>query len=214
MSGLRGAWSVQRAVMLVTLTALLFTLYVIRTSFLCAEETPQALLGMTTSQADLALIDPELSQANIPRLVLPPREPPASVRLQELVVKSDEWRGSQCGVVEPRFAVFRHADKWEAFWAKAMAPISSRLAKVPPVDFGKDMVVGVFMGEMPYPHYEIEIRSIRPEERAGSGRVLVVRYREIARMMGVFVPPFGVQPFHLRRVPAYDGQVVFLKVKR
>jgi hypothetical protein len=179
-----------------------------------AEENPQALLGMTTSQADLSLVDPELAQANIPKLVLPPQEPPGHIRLPELVIKSDEWQGSQCGVIEPRFAVFRHAEKWAAFWDKAMAPISSRLAKVPPVDFAKDMVVGVFMGEMPTPHYQIEIRSIRAEDRPDSGKVLVVRYREITRMMGVFVPPFAVQPFHLKRVPAFDGQVVFLKVKR
>jgi len=191
---------------------MLVLLFVVQ--FVHTEETPLTLLGATTSQADLALIDPELSQANIPKLVLPPREPPASVRLQELVVKSDEWRGSQCGVIEPRFAVFRHADKWEAFWGKAMAPISIRLAKVPPVDFGKDMVIGVFMGEMPYPHYEIEIRSIRPEERPESGRVLVVRYREITRMMGVFVPPFAVQPFHMKKIPVFQGDVVFVKVKR
>ena len=179
-----------------------------------AEETPQALLGMTTSQADLALVDPELSQANIPKLVLPPPEPPSQVRLQTLVVKSDEWKGSQCGVVDPRFAVFRHGDKWAAFWAKAMAPISPRLAHVPPVDFAKDMVVGVFRGEMPYPHYEIEIRSIRQEDRPEAGKVLVVRYREITKMMGIFIPPFTVQPFHLKKVPAFAGQVVFLKVKR
>jgi hypothetical protein len=179
-----------------------------------AEETPQFLLGMTTSQADLALVDPELSQVNIPKLVLPPAEPPSQVRLQTLIVKSDEWKGSQCGVVEPRFAVFRHAEKWAAFWNKAMSPISSRLAKVPPVDFGKDMVVGVFRGEMPYPHYEIEIRSIRQEDQPGAGRVLVVRYREITKMMGVFVPPFTVEPFHMKKVPAFPGQVVFLQVKR
>jgi len=181
---------------------------------LAAEETPQTLLGMTTSQADLALVDPELSQVNIPKLVLPPPEPPSQVRLQALVVKSDEWKGSQCGVTEPRFAVFRHAEKWAAFWEKALAPISPRLAKVPSVDFDKDMVVGVFRGEMPYPHYEIEISSIRQEDRPDIGKVLVIRYREITKMMGVFVPPFPVQPFHLKKVPAFTGQVVFLKVKR
>ena len=56
-------------------------------------------------------------------------------------------------------------------------------------------------------------RSAR-KTRPDSGKVLVVRYREITRMMGVFVPPFAVQPFHLKKIPAYDGQVVFLKVKR
>lgn len=95
-----------------------------------------------------------------------------------------------------------------------MAPFSTRLANVPKVDFDKDMVVGVFMGEKPYPHYEIEIRSIREEKRPEIGNVLVVRYREIKRMVGVFVPPFDVQPFHMKKVPAYTGQVVFLKVRR
>jgi hypothetical protein len=178
------------------------------------EETPQTLLDMTTSQADLSLVDPELSEANIPKLVLPPQEPPASVILPELMIKSDEWRGSQCGVIEPRLAVFRHPDKWQTFWERAMAPISHRLAKVPPVDFGKDMVVGVFMGEMKYPYYEIEIRSIRQEDRPEGGKVLVVRYRDVKKMEGVFVPPFRVQPFHLKRIPVFPGQVVFLKVKR
>jgi hypothetical protein len=129
-------------------------------------------------------------------------------------VKAGEWRGVQCGVTEPRFAVFQHADKWQAFWEKAMAPYSKRLAKTPPVDFQKDMVIGVFMGEMPDPYYEIEIRSIRQEKRPDESQALVVRYREIKKMMGVFVPPFAVKPFHMKKVPAYPGQVIFVKVKR
>jgi hypothetical protein len=192
--------------------ALLFSFFIFLP--LRAEESPQSLLATTTSQADLTLVDPELSLTPLPKLVLPPPEPPARVHLPELLVRSGEWKGSQCGVIEPRFAVFRHVDKWAAFWAKAMAPISHRLAEVPPVNFDKDMVVGVFMGEMPYPYYEIEILSIRSENRPDTGKVLVVRYREITRMIGVFVPPFAVQPFHLKRVPSFAGQIVFLKVKR
>jgi hypothetical protein len=171
------------------------------------------LTASTTAQDILTLVDPEFANAPLPKLVLPP-EPPARVRLPELVVKSDEWRGSQCGVTEPRWAVFRHSDKWAAFWEKALSPISPRLSKVPAVNFDKDMVVGVFMGEMPYPHYQIEIRSIREENRPDQGKVLVVRYRDITKMMGVFIPPFTVQPFHLKKVPSFDGRVVFLKVKR
>src|SRR6266700_7737969 len=92
---------------------------------------------------DLSLVDPELSNTPLPKLVLPP-EPPASLHLPEIIVKSDEWRGVQCGVQEPRFAVFRQADKWQAFWEKAFAPYSKRLAQTPAVDFQKDMVIGVF----------------------------------------------------------------------
>ena len=162
---------------------------------------------------DLSLIDPELSSASLPKLVLPP-EPPPGLRLPEVVVKADEWRGVQCAVREPRFAVFQHADKWTSFWEKALAPYSNRLAKVPPVDFAKDMVVGVFMGERTTPYYEIEIRSIRPEDQKEAGKVLVVHYREISKMQGVFSPPFAVQPFDLKRIPRFDGRVIFTLVRR
>src|SRR5689334_18756349 len=81
------------------------TLFFLFAWTLFAEETPQSLLGATTSQEDLSLVDPELSQTPLPKLVLPPPEPPARVHLPELVVKSDEWRGVQCGVSEPRVAV-------------------------------------------------------------------------------------------------------------
>ena len=178
-----------------------------------AEESAQDLLPATTSQADLTLVDPELANTPLPKLVLPP-EPPAMINLPEIVVKKDEWKGSQCAVQDPRFAVFRHDDKWSSFWEKALAPFSPRLAKIPKVDFNKDMVVGVFLGQKPYPYYEIEIRSIREETRPDAGKVLVVRYRDVVKMSGVFVPPFAVQPFHLKKIPAFDGQVIFLKVKR
>jgi len=110
--------------------------------------------------------------------------------------------------------VFRRADAWASFWEKAMAPISRKLSKVPPVDFSQEMVVGVFRGKMPYPNYQIEIRSIRPENHPDTGEALVVRYRDVTNMMGVFNPPFAVQPFHLKKVPAVPGEVVFIKVKR
>jgi hypothetical protein len=188
-------------------------MFILAARFLWAEEPLTTLLSETTSQSDLTLVDPELSNTPLPKLVLPP-EPPAGIRLPEIIVKSDEWRGVQCGVTDSRNAVFRHADKWQSFWEKAMAPYSSRLANVPPVDFNKDMVVGVFLGERGRPSFEIEIRSIRAEERPESSKVLVVRYREIRKMEGVFIPPFAIQPFHLKRVPRFDGQVLFTPVRR
>ncbi len=183
------------------------------TRLFALSESAEFLILGTTSQEPVTLVDPELSDQPVPKLVLPP-EPPANVRLPDLIIKSGEWKGSQCGVEEPRFAVFRHADKWQSFWEKALAPYSTRLAKVPPIDFDKDIVVGIFLGEKPYPHYDIEIRSIHPEPQPEGDAALVVRYRESKRMMGVFVPPFAVQPFHLKKVPAFTGRVTFLKVKR
>lgn len=151
--------------------------------------------------------DLELSDLNLPKLVLPP-EPPARLRLPELIVKKDEWKGVQCAVTEPRVAAFRHAETWKAFWEKAMAPYSVRLAAVPPIDFEKEMVVGVFMGEKTTPNFEIEIRQIGPTPEA-----LLVRYREITKMQGVFTPPFAIQPFHLKRIPLTPLPIRFEKSK-
>jgi hypothetical protein len=182
-------------------------------AILWAGENPRDLIP-TTAQEPILLVDPDPAQLPLPKLVLPPAEPPASLRLPAMIMKSDEWKGVRCAVTEPRWAVFRNPDRWSAFWEKAMAPYVDRMAKVPKVDFDKDMVVGVFMGEMPYPNYEIDIRSVRAEDQPGRGRALVVRYREITKMRGVFVPPFDVQPFHLRRVPRFSGDVVFQKIRR
>jgi hypothetical protein len=180
---------------------------------LAEDVSPAELLGETTTQSDLTLIDPDLASETLPKLVLPP-EPPPGLRLPEVVVKADEWRGVQCAVREPRHAVFQHADKWASFWTKALASYSRRLAKVPPVDFTKDMVVGVFMGERTTPYYEIEIRSIRMEDQKDGSKALVVRYREISKMQGVFIPPFAIQPFHMKRILRFDGPVLFTQVRR
>src|SRR5579872_402557 len=97
-----------------------------------------------TGQDSVILVDPELTQTALPKLVLPPSEPPFAVHLPEAISTDRRWRGVQCGVVEPRQAVFRHADKWEAFWQKGLAPFAGVFRKIPIIDFSKDMVVGVF----------------------------------------------------------------------
>jgi len=171
------------------------------------------LLPPTTGPAAV-FVDPELTRSVAPPPAQLP-EPPPRVRLPRVVADAKQWRGPQCGVTEPRFAVFRHADKWRTFWKTGMRPyLPPQLAPAPPVDFSKEMVVGVFMGEKPIPNYEIEILSIRKESLPGRPPALVVRYRDIAKMSGVFVPPFAVQPFHLEKVPAYDGPVLFLAARR
>ena len=177
-------------------------------SLLCADDSQD-----NNPQNDLNLVDPEFTNTPLPKLVLPP-EPPPGIQLPEFIVKSDEWRGVQCGVQEARHVVFQHADKWQSFWQRAMAPYSARLAKVPPVDFDKYMVVGVFLGQRNRPNFEIEIRKIREENQPDGTKALVVRWREIRRMQGVFVPPFSIQPFHLKRVDRYDGPVIFTQVRR
>ncbi|MFA5975465.1 MAG: hypothetical protein WC859_04790 [Elusimicrobiota bacterium] len=175
--------------------------------------TFDTLFSSPTEQA-LTLVDPELTQSVAPP---PPEslpEPPPQFRLPDVIADSRQWRGLRCGVTLPRYAIFRHGDKWNTFWEKGMTPyVPHRLHNVPEVDFTKEMVIGVFLGERRDPHYAVEIRSITPQTRP-QGPVLVIRYRKIRLMEGVFSPAFPVQPFHLRKLPRFDGEVIFEPVKR
>jgi len=172
-----------------------------------------ALLLPATAQTEVKLVDPELTTA-ISTAPVTLVEPPPEVSLPPVIAEPGQWRGVQCGVLEPRFAIFHHDDKWKSFWDRGLAPYSSRLKKIPPVDFSKDMVVGVFLGQKDFPYYEVQIRSVTTENRPGVGPAVVVRFREIDKMMGVFTPPFPIQPFHLKKVPSFNGPVIFEKVKR
>lgn len=170
-----------------------------------------ALPPQAIDQQEIKLMQTELDNSileNLPK----PVEPPAQVRLPPMVVKRGEWRGSQCGITKPAHLAFRNAEDWQKFWTLAMAPYSPRLQQVPSVDFTKDMVVGVFRGEQPYPNSQISIHSAKPEAFE-NGTALVVRFRNVDQMQGIFSPPFAVQPFHLLKIPVFPGQVVFQPVK-
>lgn len=169
------------------------------------------LLPPTTAQESVYLIDPEPPEVST-RVVV--TEPPAQIRLPIVISDKKQWRGVQCAVTEFRLALFKHPDKWESFWKRGLAPYSPRLADVPAVDFSQDMVVGVFLGEKKYPFSEIEIRSAKVETQRDGTQALVIRYREIRKMSGVFMPEFPVQPFHLRRIPIFDGPVRFIDLRK
>jgi hypothetical protein len=176
------------------------------------ESTTSAAVIPAGAQSTVDLLQPDFDPALLENLAVP-TEAPSRVALPLLVIKKNEWRGSQCGIVQPHQLVFRNPASWKLFWEKAMAPYSERLKQVPMIDFSKDMVVGVFLGEKPIPYYEIQILSTKFENRAAE-RVLVVRYRSINKMQGVFTPPFAIQPFNLKRMPLTRGPVTFIQGQR
>lgn len=133
---------------------------------------------------------------------------PAQVRLPPAVMESGQWRGSQSGIIKSAHAVFRKPSDWDKFWSLAIKPYLLHPRDTPTVDFSKDMIVGVFLGEKPYPGAMVEIRSVKQVQR-GDSQVLDVMYRNTSQMQGVFMPPFAVQPFHLKKVPIFPGRVVF-----
>src|SRR5262245_6028159 len=113
-------------------------------------------------------------------------------------------KGYRSGVREPLQVVIRKQDEWNAFW-KQHSSIDTNPQLAPSVDFDREMVVGIFLGEKPTGGYEVEI--VRAERRDSS---LYFYYREKSPPPGAMVTQALTQPFHLVRVAKYDNpQIVF-----
>jgi len=79
-------------------------------------------------------------------------------------------KGLASGVAQPTQIVVRTQNDWAALWSRHMR--TQIASPPPPVDFSRDMVVALFMGERPIGGYAIEVTRI---ERTDSG--LSVHYR-------------------------------------
>jgi len=75
-----------------------------------------------------------------------------------------EWKGIRCGYKEPLRLVIKSEDQWREVWKKIhhlQLPTPELLV----VDFEKEMVIAVFMGERKSGGYEIEIKKIVEREK-------------------------------------------------
>jgi hypothetical protein len=110
--------------------------------------------------------------------------------------------GSRSAIAEPREATARTAAEWQALWKQHGAS-----EPAPAVDFTKEMVAAVFLGTRPTGGYAVEIRAARRE-----GAALVIEYVEHAPGRDAIVTQALTSPFHIVRLPKYDGMVRFRRV--
>src|SRR5439155_15566888 len=94
--------------------------------------------------------------------------------------------------------------EWLVVWARHAQSIGAVVP--PPVDFSREMVVGVFMGERDTGGYQIEI--IEVERTASVLRVLYVTREPEA---GAILTQALTQPFHLVRLARDDAFVSFVR---
>src|SRR5215470_9736911 len=113
-------------------------------------------------------------------------------------------KGLASGVAQPTQIVVRTQDDWAGLWSRHMR---TQIAPPPPppVDFSRDMVVALFMGERPTGGYAIEVTRI---ERTDSG--LSVHYRTTRPDPAAMHAQALTQPFHLVSLPRTDGPVTFV----
>ena len=115
--------------------------------------------------------------------------------------------GSQSGVRESLAIVIRGQAEWEDLWQRH-ASIKANLPPAPVVDFTKETVVGVFLGEKPTGGYDIEI--VRAERIDGT---LLISFAEKGPQAGAILTQALTQPFHIVRVAINGtGAVGFRRV--
>jgi len=113
-------------------------------------------------------------------------------------------KGLASGVAQPTQIVVRTQSDWAALWSRHMRTQIAPPAP-PPVDFSRDMVVALFMGERPSGGYAIEVTRI---DRTDSG--LSVHYRTRQPDPAAMQAQALTQPFHLVALPRTDGPVTFV----
>jgi hypothetical protein len=107
--------------------------------------------------------------------------------------------GDQSNIEEPRQAVARSAAEWGALWRQHDFDRG-----LPPVDFDKEMVVGVFLGSRLTAGFGVELAGT--EMRKGA---LVVRFREIRPPRDRITAQVLTSPYVLAAVPKHAGEVIF-----
>ena len=111
-------------------------------------------------------------------------------------------KGNQSGIDSPRQVVVRTAGEWEELW-RVHATGRDR----PKVDFGREIVVGVFMGSRPTAGFKIEIVGV---DEAGGSRV--VRYRESMPRRDAITAQVLTSPYELVAIPKTTDEIRFEKM--
>jgi hypothetical protein len=111
-------------------------------------------------------------------------------------------KGDASGQQTARQVTIRTAAEWKSLWKE-----HSPTEKMPAVDFGKNMVVGIFLGSKPSAGYDVEIVGVRTQEKD-----LIVEYVERQPGRGTMAAQILTEPYHLVLVPAHAGTVRFLTV--
>lgn len=108
-------------------------------------------------------------------------------------------KGDQSNVDDARQVAARTTAEWNTLW-RQHSPDRDQ----PRVDFGRDMVLGVFLGSRTTAGFGVEIVSALVEQG-----ILVVRFRETRPQTDRIVAQVITSPYHLVAVPRHSGDVRF-----
>ncbi len=115
-------------------------------------------------------------------------------------------QGFRSGVRERKFLVIKNEAEWKKLWQTHAQP-QVPAKELPPVDFDKEMVVAVFLGEKPTGGYKAEITAIEEDREKGQLRIVT---RESKPPTGSIAIQALTQPYHIVRVKRSDLTTTFV----
>jgi len=111
-------------------------------------------------------------------------------------------KGTRSGVSEAGQIIVRTQAEWNALWQKHSS-MESNPSQAPAIDFNKEIVIGIFLGQKPTSGYDVEITSV---ER--SDGTLTVSFREKSPQPGAVLTQAFTQPFHMVRIEINETPAV------
>ena len=117
-------------------------------------------------------------------------------------------KGAMSGVREAKQEVIKTKSDWELFWSKHSVN-QSAVTAIPDVDFGKETVVAVIMGQQRTGGFTIEIIGVESEAEK-----LVISIKRSSPPKGAMVIQALTTPFHIVAVPRSDLKPEFVEVKQ
>jgi hypothetical protein len=128
--------------------------------------------------------------------------PKASVRSSGKGVLR-EWRGTYGGVGERSQRVVRTQAEWERLWAQLRGN-EVPTPPAPKVDWSREMVLAVFMGERNSGGHSVSIRNVTTGDKE-----IVATYEETAPSRDVITTQALTQPYHVAVIKRSDLPVRF-----
>jgi hypothetical protein len=108
--------------------------------------------------------------------------------------QQDKLQGQSSAISELKTVVVKTAADWQQLWKQH----NPQAAQAPQVDFSREMVVGVFLGEKPKSGYKVELVV---QNSPTDPKKLVVFYREIPPSNDGFSAQVISHPYELVKVP-------------
>ena len=105
-------------------------------------------------------------------------------------------------ITEPRQIIVRDLEAFKLLWRQHQGS----LEHLPDVDFKRDMLVAIFLGEQPTGGFEVKITTVEEDEQG-----LKVFYKIIEPNPDFMVIQMLTAPVHMLAVPARDSEIEFIQ---